>query len=173
MMCTPRATARHCSAPWRACWHPRLSNAARGHFTPSSPAPCWPSGRTTRRSVQQMVSRPRSTASSPACARGRTRFGPRSHRHHRVNERAPADRQLEVRGSEVRVQLDFDPGYTPTKEILHQCDLSGVGIVSRWELRPAAEVSTGSIADLYGDPVNDAVEVVGREFRIQKRLEAR
>jgi hypothetical protein len=68
---------------------------------------------------------------------------------------------LRSTASEIRVQLRFDPGHPSAKEILQERDLSGVGIVSRRELRPAAEVSIGGITDLGGHPIDDAVEVVG------------
>ena len=77
-----------------------------------------------------------------------------------------------TRRSETRVQLGLDPGHPAAKEILQQCDLGGVGVVSRRELRPAPEVATRGVTDLGRHRIDDAVEVVGREFPVQQRLEA-
>src|SRR5688572_6781461 len=77
------------------------------------------------------------------------------------------------RQSEIRIQLRLDPGHPAAKEIFQQRDLGGVGTVLRRILRPDAEVSIRGVTDLGGQPVDDAVEVVGREFLVQHSLEAR
>ena len=70
-------------------------------------------------------------------------------------------------------ELCLDPGHPAAKEILQHRDLGRVGIVFRRELRPTAEISVRGVTDLGGHPIDDAVEVVGRELRVQERFEAR
>ena len=98
-----------------------------------------------------------------------------SREHSRTHTGLPAvaSERFSEGWSEVRVQLGLDPGHPAAKEIFEQRDLGGVGVVSWWGLRPAPEIATCGVADLGGHTIDDAIEIVGREFAVQQRREAR